>query len=101
MLLKLHDACVCLYNFMQNSCSQNGGKDDKDIQGDEEGSLQQSWADGEVEVSGGPMDGDEGGERKHKRRPFTQVELENLVTGVKRYSGSLPLKFEARLERVS
>ena len=88
MLLKLHDACVCLYNFMQNSCSQNGGKDDKDIQGDEEGSLQQSWADEEIADSGGQLDGNEGGERRYKRRPFTQVELENLVTGVKRYSGS-------------
>jgi hypothetical protein len=86
---------------MQISFSQNDGKDGKDIQADEECSLQQSWADEEIEDSGGQMDGDEGGERRYKRRPFTQVELENLVTGVKRYSGSLPLKFEARLSSLS
>ena len=86
---------------MQISFSQNDGKDDKDIQGDEDHSLQQSWADEEIEDSGGQMDGEEGGARRSKRRPFTQVELENLVTGVKRYSGSLPLKFEARLSFLS
>ena len=69
---------------MQISFSQNDGKDGKDIQADEECSLQQSWADEEIEDSGGQMDGEEGGARRSKRRPFTQVELENLVTGVKR-----------------
>ena len=82
---------------MQNSFPQNDGKDDKEMQEVEKCSLQQSWADEEIEDSGGQLDGDEGGERRYKRRPFTQVELQNLVTGVKRYSGSLPLKFEARL----
>jgi len=86
---------------MQNSFPQNDGKDDKEMQEEEnvteKCSLQQSWADEEIEDSRGQLDGDEGGERRYKRRPFTQVELQNLVTGVKRYSGSLPLKFEARL----